>query len=164
MIRFTLIKPKALNTQAMQTVMEASAKAMGDELVTEFNKKTARWKEPVPFRSKVHSTKTKITVTVEPEQPRSKKAKIFQYQDEGTRRHFIKPKKAKALRFPVAHKRGSARSKKGVYGFSKGHWVSGIKAKNWTTEIMNRWKRTKLPKFTQTTSSLIAMASGNKYE
>ena len=79
------------------------------------------------------------------------KVPLSEYFEYGTRRHFIAPVKAKALRWNVGSSAtqsqtttsrfASGSAGENVYAFSKGHFVSGIKPRRvlyWTLKRGNR--------------------------
>ncbi len=57
------------------------------------------------------------------------------YFEEGTKRHFIKPVRKKALAFI---EKGAIGIATGIRRFSKGHWVSGIEARHIFTEGLKK--------------------------
>ena len=68
---------------------------------------------------------------------------IYRYVSNGTKRHFVAPRRARALRFRTGYTAKSSPSRissrnggaSGNFAFSKGHFVSGIKARKFDKQI-----------------------------
>lgn len=92
--------------------------------------KTFKAKDKPKFKPRVRNSAGKTTGKV------TTTKKIYFYLSRGTKRHYISPKKAKALRFKTQYKRKTATNRisarsggaSGSYAYSKGHWVKGIDA------------------------------------
>jgi len=76
----------------------------------------------------------------------TKGAEKWQYLDDGTKAYWVYPRRAKMLRFRPGHTSGSrpgtldvkpSRSY-GDYVYSRGHRVSGIKARGWTKVVLKQ--------------------------
>lgn len=117
--------------------LEKEAKKFARDVERAFNAEM-KWKKPLKFTKDVVDDRHGVTVSVYTDN------KVFKYLDEGTKAHFIKPKNKKALHWPG--KRGSGKGagrgrprtpKEGF--FSKGHQVSGIKARNYIDIVYKTW-------------------------
>lgn len=134
----TKFKPGIFRAECERAMQEVAT-----GLTKDFEKTTATWEHEVEFESTVTVGKTvNLTVGTDDE--------IYRYVDKGTRRHFIKPKKAGGvLAFPGGKYRAKSKPRfigsmaggsSGATAFSKGHWVSGIKPRKWTEELFKRWR------------------------
>jgi hypothetical protein len=103
-----------IRNQQRQQVKEVKAAAVAI---------TAPWKHKVEWKSWEKETATHQDFMVWTTD------KVFGYLDHGTKRHFIKPKKKKALHWVQA----------GIGYFSKGHWVSGIKKREYMLNIRKKF-------------------------
>lgn len=69
--------------------------------------------------------------------------KVMHWLDEGTRRHWVGPVNASALKFQANYKAKTSPNSlasyqggaSGPYVFSKGHWVSGIVSRNYSKNL-----------------------------
>lgn len=74
--------------------------------------------------------------------------KVYNFQDQGTKAHRVEPKHAKALHWTTPE---------GEQAFSKGHRVSGVKAKKWT----ERTKRKYRPRIKELADRMMAEIAAN---
>jgi len=110
-----------------------------------FKATTRTWKHQVRFKRR-RATRRGDTI----EGDVTTNDEIYGYVSGGTRRHFVRPRRAKALRFRggkygaktrprvLGSRKGGGR---GAFVFSKGHWVKGIKAREFPQEIAKRRQR-----------------------
>ena len=95
-------------------------------LQEELEAPTLKWKHRVKFAKYIRYGYPKtilIRVTTTDE--------VYGYQDQGTKAHMVKPKRAKALAWT---------SKAGSRLFSKGHRVRGVKAQHWTNKAKRKYQ------------------------
>lgn len=72
---------------------------------------------------------------------------VYFWLNDGTKRHWVAPRKASALAFQGGYSAKSmvraiasrAGGPHGSFGFSKGHYVDGIDARKWDEEIAKKW-------------------------
>ena len=169
-ISFKIIKPKPLNTKAMDATWIQQANKIGILMAQDYSGITKNWSNGgVRFKHKVKSTRDRIQISVNADNPWSKQAKIWGYLDKGTKAHMVKPKRAKALAFPGGYKAGSrpnsmfvgASSSGGLTAYSRGHMVAGIKPRNWSKLMQKKWKL-QMQKEGAFISTMLARASGHK--
>jgi len=136
-VTFRPIIPKKPNASAIPGKFRRTANEIADDLQTELEKPTLTWKHKVKFAQFIRygypkTIMIRVSTTDDP----------YRFQDEGTKAHMVKPKRAKALAWT---------SKLGSRRFSKGHRVRGVKAQHWT----NKAKRKMQPRIKRLAESLI---------
>src|SRR4030066_198441 len=128
-ITFKIIKPKPLNTKAMDAVWVQQANKIGILMAKDYSGITKNWSGGgVRFKHKVKSTRDRVQISVNADNPWGKGAKIWSYLDKGTKRHMVRPRTKKALAFPGSYSAGSrpnsmfvgASSSGGPTAYSKG--------------------------------------------
>jgi hypothetical protein len=91
--------------------------------------KRDRWRHEVKVNVEVNffiSRSGQVVVQVDDE--------LYAFVDQGTKRHWVRPRYRKALRW-IDKKSGA-----GPF-FSKGHVVRGIRARHWTRYVQKRWDK-----------------------
>lgn len=124
-------------TRAYRQALDESYEKTEDQMQRFFDKTVKTWKKKP--KAKVRRIQKGKFVFLELEIM----SKVWHWLNAGTVRHYVAPKKAKALAFKSGYKAktkaGRLSSKsggaRGKTRFSKGHWVSGIKARGWSTII-----------------------------
>jgi hypothetical protein len=123
---FRPIIPKKPNVSAIPGRFRRTANKIADDLQEELEAPTLKWKHRVKFAKYIRYGYPKtilIRVTTTDE--------VYGYQDQGTKAHMVKPKRAKALAWT---------SKAGSRLFSKGHRVRGVKAQHWTNKAKRKYQ------------------------
>jgi hypothetical protein len=127
------ISPGILDAKVFRKEIEAELKRQAKILKGDFKLITRTWEHKVEF-------KTDIKFGMEPSVTVSTNDKIFAYLDQGTRAHWVGPKKnGGTLAF---HSKYKAKSRPRLIGsvqgggsgpmaFSKGHYVSGIEPREY---------------------------------
>jgi len=147
-IRFKAILPKSsklLDFRKLNPELKNAVDKTGDVIRSDFRRTVKTWTTKPTFR-KVGPKDFKGSLGVEV----FAENKIYFYVVRGTKAHFVAPRRALALRFQGGYK---AKSRTGVIGsrsggafgptrFSKGHRVSGIKARDFDKEIRKRRQST----------------------
>ena len=117
----------------------------GNIIRSDFRKTTRTWREKPDFRKTgPKSEHGGLVVEV------FANNKVYFYLTHGTKSHLISPKRAGALRFQAGYRaktrvRVVGSRSGGAFGavaFSKGHRVSGIKAREFDKEIASRREKT----------------------
>src|SRR3990167_6437625 len=147
-ISLRAITPKRLPTIDMQKVARELRDEIGrfakQDIQEAFESTVATWKTSVKFTPRFFVTADEISVRVSPSGDPG--ARIWGYLEEGTRAHWVAPRKASALRFRTRYQ---AKTSPGLVGsgpgggsgpfaFSRGHRVRGIVARKWTWKIARR--------------------------
>lgn len=120
------IIPENARPELLWATLRAQQEHELKKLVAKADALTKPWKHPVWWKARYERTATHESLMVWTTDP------VFKYLDQGTKRHFVKPKFTKALHWPKGH---------GGY-FSKGHWVSGIKARHYMRTIREEFMKT----------------------
>lgn len=125
MIRMEAHLPARQSFPDLTKMMMEEARTLNKEAVELYEKKL-KWKKPPEFITRVDIvTSYRVVSKIYTEN------EIFAYQDEGTKRHYVYPRQKKALHW--------VEGGKGM--FSKGHWVSGIKAHKYTEAVFKIWSK-----------------------
>ena len=96
-VLFRVIKAKVPKWQPFHNeIAKALDSVVKPDLIAWFNKIVAAWKHRPSFKAKKSITPEEMQVYV---YPTGMNAKIWRYVSGGTRRHIIRPKRAKALAF-----------------------------------------------------------------
>ena len=143
MIQIKAILPKKFNSAVFEKELSVEAEKISKDQQKDFELTTKTWSKPVKFERTVSSEPTRIVIFVGTDN------KIYAYISKGTKRHYVAPVRAKALRFPKVYK---AKSMPGVlasggggssggFAFSKGHFVSGIKARKYDKLMKKIWEK-----------------------
>ena len=106
-------------------------------VLKEFQETTQTWDNKPSFDRLVTTNGFKVVGEV------STSNKIYRYVSNGTRRHFVAPRRANALRFRSQYTAKSAPGRipsrsggaSGNFVFSRGHYVNGIEARKFDTQI-----------------------------
>lgn len=117
------------------------------DVLDAFEATVKTWTTKVNFKAGVFVGGDEISVTVFPSGEPG--ARIWGYLNDGTRAHYVAPRKARALRFRTGY---TAKTAPGLVGsgpgggsggfaFSRGHMVSGIQARKWTQKIAQGARR-----------------------
>lgn len=122
---FRSISPSKLDPNLFAKAFEQASRAMEKDVKGAFVDITSGWKNPPVWRGYVRLTADNIYISV------GTTDQIFKFVDEGTVAHIIKPVRAKVLHW-IDPASGEDR-------FSMGHWVKGIKARKYSTEIREIW-------------------------
>lgn len=115
---------------------------LGREAAKEFQAAFATWDHPVKVNQRIHLSRTDPEAGVEI----STDDEIASYVDEGTVGHMILPVRRKVLSWQSGYRRKSRvgslvayqGGKFGDYAHSRGHWVSGIRARKFSYTL-ERW-------------------------
>lgn len=122
--------------------LEAEAERVSKDLLLDFELSVATWDHKVKFERLVSVGPRSVDVLVDTDD------EIYRYVNDGTVDHFVAPKKkGGVLAFPAVY---AAKSTPGVpvsrtggssgpMVFSRGHMVSGIKARNFDQVIKKEW-------------------------
>lgn len=137
------IKPPALKADTVRLELLNALKKEGREQIRMLQQTTAGWSGAKPtFEQQVSLAGGNATLLVGPGGD-MQGAQKWVWLNEGTRGHWVFPKRAKALRFFTEGANsttpGRLTSQRGWRGgppaFSKGHYVSGITARGWVLII-----------------------------
>ena len=138
------IKPKYLRVDQVRMAILNALRAEGKQQVKLLEQTTQYWQGDKPkFESAIGLTGKDATLVVGPG-GNLEGAKKWQYINEGTKAHWIYPRRAKFLRFRPGHTSGStpgtlktrpSRSF-GDYVFARQTYVKGIKARGWTIVVI----------------------------
>ena len=137
------ITPKQVSWGSARNILRDAMKEFGDILLKRHQDATSTWDPKVDFDvklGKVSTGTTELTVEV------TTKDERYLFVDQGTRRHWVEPKRASVLAFPSSY---TAKTRPGEIGsssgggsgpivFSKGHWVSGIEPRHFSEQIADR--------------------------
>lgn len=137
----------------METLNEL--RKLGREMVKDFDKVFETFSDPKPkTKFKIHLTRRDATASVEMtvEDPQEKSQGINRpaLLSAGTKRHWVGPRRASILRWKVGYRQktrpcwiGSRPGGKqtNTYAYSKGHYVSGIKAREYGETMVKRWEK-----------------------
>lgn len=138
------IKPARLKEKEMRLELLNELRKVAKDIRKDFEKTTSTWKHKPKFEEVISLAGGGPSVLVGTDD------EIYRYVNEGTKKHIIKPKKAKILRFPGTY---SAKTRPGVIGSSAGgpsgddvfaHAVMhpGTKARNFEKAISDKWDKT----------------------
>jgi hypothetical protein len=129
-LRFYAKLPEDFKANIVLAQIRNQQRAQMKDMLKQAEAVTSRWKHKVAWRSwyRAESTSQEIMVWTTDE--------IFGYLDNGTKKHFIKPKNKKVLHW---HEGGD--EKNGEARFSKGHWVSGIVARDYMKNIRDNFAK-----------------------
>ena len=122
--KFKTILPKLLPPQVFDKAFESASREMEKDVKGAFQDVTDRWKHVVTWRGYVRIAADSIYISV------GTTDEIFKFVDEGTVGHMIRPVRAKVLHWVTPE---------GEDAFSKGHWVKGIDAREFTKTIHDIW-------------------------
>lgn len=140
------ITPKRLeliNVSNLRGELRDAMDELEQGVAKDFESTVASWDTPVSFAVKT-TVGNAITLQVKPS---GAGAKVWGYLNDGTSGHYVYPRSARALRFR-SHYRSKTRPGRlasgaggasGDYAYSKGHYVSGIEARDWTGLIADKW-------------------------
>ena len=126
----------------MRLVLLNEMRSIGKEIKEDFDKTVETWDKKPDFKLSVSLAGSTPSVTVETID------EVYKWVDEGTKAHWVEPVNAKVLAFRTSYQ---AKTSPGVIGsgaggasgdmvFSKGHEVSGIKARKFSKKIQDKWK------------------------
>lgn len=168
MIQVKTIKPSKLNSDAMRAALMRGMEKTGEDAITEYNKTVKTWDNPPDFEALMEIDATGPTLVVGPT-GNADAVQHYEWVDKGTKRHWIAPRRAKALRFRSKYKSktvpnviGSrAGRSSGKTVFSKGHWVSGIEARNFD-KIISKTMQPRFKKRMEQAMKEAANVSGHK--
>lgn len=143
MIRATPIKPKPFKVAEFMKTVTAEAQDIGEGMKRHYEATVETWTRKPKFTLTVKVTREKITILV------TTKDKIYEYVSLGTKRHWVGPKNKRALKFQAGY---SPKTRRGLVGsvpggasgdfvFSSGHYVGGIKAREFDKSIAKVWRR-----------------------
>lgn len=133
------IKPPALKVDAVRLEILNALTKEGRFQQNELRKTTAGWKGSKPtFQHQVSIAGGDAMLIVGPGGD-ANGAQKWIWLNDGTKRHWVAPRRAKSLRFQAFYRAGTTPRKftstagqsSGPFVFSKGHWVSGIAAREW---------------------------------
>lgn len=138
-----LIKAKKLNVDAFADEIKKALKAEGQDVVGEYEKTTGTWKKKPEFEVLIDTSGGEAAVLVGTDN------EIYNYVDQGTRPHIIRPVRARALRFKSGYKAKTTPGKIGSQsGGSFGDTVyaqqvrhPGSKAREFSQVIQKRRKK-----------------------
>jgi hypothetical protein len=136
------IKPKRLNDKAFFDELKAEMNRVAKEINDDYRKTTQTWKHKPQFVTLTDTSRGELTIAVLTDD------EIYGYVDEGTKGPYvIRPKRARALRFPGVFR---AKTSPGVIGSTSGFKGGdnvyakqvihpGIKARNFSKTIEKKW-------------------------
>lgn len=140
--KITPARRELLNPSALRSELQDAMDELKDGVERDFESTVSSWNTPVSFAVRVTAGNA-ITLQVT---PAGQGATVWGYLNEGTSGHYVYPR-GRALRF-----QGNYRSKtrpgrlssgagggSGNYVYSKGHYVSGIEPREWTSVIAEKW-------------------------
>lgn len=143
-VELTAILPKGdvINIKAMMGVIKGGSVEIAKKVRVDLQKTTRTWKHRVVFVIKIGVGNDESQVTVYTDDD------IYNYVSGGTKPHWIKPRRAKALRFGVPFKAktrvgfiGSSNGKRGdTLVFSKGVYHPGSEARDFDKVIADKWQ------------------------
>lgn len=171
-ISFKVIKPKPLNTKAMDEAWLAQANKIGVLIAKDYSGITKNWLGGgVPFRHSVKHSRNKLTITVSPTIPTGKGAQIWRYLDKGTPPRTIVPKKPGGmLAFQEGGMPGSrpnslfvgpTQPATGPMIYARKVHNPGIAPRNWGELMRKKWAE-QMKKELYLFSTLLAKASGHQ--
>lgn len=134
-------KPFLVDRRKLESEMNGALNKTAKVILSDFRKTTRTWTNKPTFR-KAGPRGGAVDVFTS--------NRIYFFLTRGTKRRFVAPRKAKALRFKAGY---NAKTRPRVIGsrgggafgptaFSKGHWIKGIKARDFDTEIQKRRQKT----------------------
>ena len=141
--QFKEIKPKTLDIDGIVDALVKAAEQAADDIEKDFQYTVMTWNHQPKFEKLVSVDSDGIAVIVGTDD------EIYGYVNDGTKDHYVAPVHAKALRFRpiyvaktspgsmVAKRGGSS----GDYVYSRGHMVSGIKARKFDKRIEKEWNK-----------------------
>lgn len=137
------IKPSRFKVEAIYRELEKEAEAVSKEIEADFKKTVRTWNRKVKFIRLVQVGNDQVAVLVGTDD------EIYRYVDEGTRAHWIYPKRKKALKFTSDYKAKTTpqiidSQAGGAFGdmvFSKSVRHPGTKARQFDKEIQKKWKK-----------------------
>jgi hypothetical protein len=137
-------KPYLLDTRKYRSGVDRAVNDTLTAVDSNFKFTVKTWKRKVKFHK---SKASRVRGTVEGSVTTGDE--IYGYVTMGTKRHFVRPRHKSLLRFQTKYRAktrprivGSrAGGASGPWAFSKGHWVKGIEAREFQTEIAKRRQR-----------------------
>jgi len=180
-ISVKVFRPKELRRAAMNTEIKKAAEKAATDMAKDMTIITKGWSDGgLKFIGKVKAARRESwEISAVPANPKSKRADIWMFLDEGTglwgpkgAKYPIKPKKKGGkLRFSSGYKAGSkpntvttsASKSFGETIYSDGVMHPGIQPRNWTKLRIAKWKK-KLPGYFQDGISMAIKASGHAYK
>lgn len=164
-VLFKPIKPAKFNEKKVYAALEKEIKAISKDILFDFEVTTWTWKHKVKFQRLVQIGPSSAEILVGTDD------EIYGYVDQGTKRHFVAPKRAPALAWQTGYTPKTVVGKMiaqpggafGSYAYdSKGHFVSGIKARKFTKTIQKSWEK-KFKSRMEKAMRTAAQDSGNFY-
>lgn len=151
MIVFKAIKSKGMRTAVFREEFNRAQREMAKEIKKDYVLTVRTWEHEKPkFETTTSIQGVGPTLAVTASGGPEKGVKKWMWIDEGTKRHRIKPKKAKYLRFTVPSSPktqprviGSGTGSKGnkvIFMGKKGVMHPGTKPRKWTEIITQKWK------------------------
>lgn len=125
-IRFNAIIPENARPELLWAEMRRAQTLSMKGMQSKAEAITSRWNHKVEWKSRYASNGQRELIMIWTND------KVFGYLEHGTKRHFVAPKNKKALHWPKGVTPGF---------FSKGHWVSGIKARRYLKKIRADFER-----------------------
>ena len=173
-ISVKVIKPKPFKRGAITENLKAAAEKAAFDMAKDMTVITKGWSDGgLKFVGKVQSKRDSYVISATPASPRSKRAQIWMFLDEGTKGPYqIKPKKPGGkLRFTSGYKAGSkpntvtttASRRFGDTVYANGVTHPGIKARNWTKLRRKKWEK-KIKKYAEDGLKLGIKESGHAYK
>lgn len=144
MILTKAIKPKRINEKAMYDILNRELESISKDILFDFEVTAYTWNHKPEFTRLVSIGPSSVDILVGTDD------EIYKYIDEGTKKHFVGPKKKGVLAWRTNYvpktspgsmiATGGGAS--GPFAFdSKGHMVSGIKARKFTKTIQKSWEK-----------------------
>ena len=136
-------KAKLIDQAKLKRELNRALDVTGDIIRNDFRSTTRTWSQRnKPSFGKIGPKNFKDARGIEV----NTKSRIYFFLTRGTRDHFVGPKRASALRFQSGYKAKTARrvigsGSGGAFGpvrFSKGHIVSGIRARDFDKAIAKK--------------------------
>jgi len=175
-----LIKPKPLKRGVMTANMKAAAEKASIDMAKDMTKVTSGWSDGgLKFVGTVKSKRDSYLISAIPANPKSKRAQIWVFLDEGTglwgpkrAKYPIEPKKKGGkLRFASGYKAGSkpntvTTSSSASFGdtvYREKVMHPGIQPRNWTKLRLAKWKK-KIVSYAEDGIKLAIKESGHAYK
>jgi hypothetical protein len=134
-----VVRDLQMSTREYRVLMDKALNEEAQHVKRDYQRPTSTWDRKVAFD--VIVDKSGFLVGTDDQ--------VFRWVDKGTRRHWVEPRKAKALRFmlgvtpkttPGSLAAGYGR-RSGPFVFSKGHWVPGVRPRRFTEKVQKRMEK-----------------------
>lgn len=135
------IKPSPFRSSVFRDAVRAEAEAIRDEIFKDFDATVKTWNHKPTFAGGVTVKGQQISIEIKTDD------KVYGYVTEGTKKHIIKPVRAKRLRFQSKYKAkttpkvigSKSGGKSGPVVFAKVAHHPGTKARKFNETIAKKW-------------------------